>query len=97
MRRTRKFLDEPFDDEEKRLMSAVENGGSRAASKKEVSKIKKMLKSAASSKVISLRMNESDLSELKEKAAAAGLPYQTLINSVLHRYVTGDVVMKSVV
>lgn len=96
MRRTRKFLNEPFDDEEKRLMSAVENGESRTASKSEVAKIKKML-NAASSKVISLRMNESDLSELKEKAAAAGLPYQTLINSVLHRYVTGDVVMKSVV
>lgn len=96
MKRTRKFLNEPFDDEEKRLMSAVENGESRAVSKREVSKIKKML-NAAPSKVISLRMNESDLSELKEKAAAAGLPYQTLINSVLHRYVTGDVVMKSVV
>lgn len=96
MKRTGKFLNAPFDDEEKRLMSAVENGESRAASKREVLKIKKML-NAAPSKVISLRMNESDLSELKEKAAAAGLPYQTLINSVLHRYVTGDVVMKSVV
>ncbi len=90
------FLNEPFDDEEKKLMEAVEDGKSIAVSGKEVANIKNLLRST-SSKVISLRVNEFDLSILKERAEAAGLPYQTLINSVLHRYATGDIVLKSVV
>lgn len=96
MKQFGKFLNEPFDDEEKKLMEAVEEGKSTVVSVKEVAQIKSLLK-GASSKVISLRVNEFDLSILKERAAAAGLPYQTLINSVLHRYATGDIVLKSVV
>lgn len=38
-------------------------------------------------KRISIMVRESDLAKLKAKAAELGMPYQTLINSVLHRYV----------
>jgi len=30
------------------------------------------------------------LDKLKEKASIQGIPYQTLINSVLHRYITNE-------
>ncbi len=38
-------------------------------------------------KRISISIPERDLSRLKTKAAEQGMPYQTLINSILHQYV----------
>ena len=35
-----------------------------------------------------------DLNGIKKMAKAAGMPYQTLINSIIHRYVTGGIVFK---
>ena len=48
-----------------------------------------------------LRISNFDLDKLKEKANAEGVPYQTLINSILHKYVTNqlcekDQIIKSV-
>lgn len=37
---------------------------------------------------ISLRLSEKDVYKLKSKAAAAGLPYQTLAASILHQAAT---------
>ncbi|MBL7960353.1 antitoxin [bacterium] len=41
------------------------------------------------SKRINIRISESDLEKLQKKASEEGLPYQTLISSVLHKYVKG--------
>ncbi|MDO9414780.1 CopG family antitoxin [Pararhizobium sp.] len=38
---------------------------------------------------ISLRISRSDLTRLKSLALQEGVPYQTLINSILHKYVSG--------
>jgi len=38
---------------------------------------------------INIRISENDLSALQRKAAREGIPYQTLIGSVLHKYVSG--------
>ena len=38
---------------------------------------------------ISLRVPAADLARLKQRAAAEGMPYQTLINSLIHKYVSG--------
>ena len=38
---------------------------------------------------ISLRVPRDDLARLKARALAEGLPYQTLINSLIHKYVSG--------
>ncbi len=46
-------------------------------------------------KAIHIKVLESDLERLKAKALAEGMPYQTLLNSVLHKYVTGQLVDKS--
>jgi predicted DNA binding CopG/RHH family protein len=53
-------------------------------------KIKKILTGARKSKSISLRISAYDLDKLKEKAERIGIPYQTLINSILHKYVTNQ-------
>ena len=43
----------------------------------------------AKNKRINIRISESDVDMLKQRAAHEGMPYQTLITSVLHRYVAG--------
>jgi predicted DNA binding CopG/RHH family protein len=40
-------------------------------------------------KRISISIPERDLALLKTRAAEEGMPYQTLINSILHKYVEG--------
>lgn len=50
--------------------------------------IENILSEAKKNKSISLRISSHDLEQLKEKANDEGIPYQTLINSVLHKYVT---------
>ncbi|MCQ1854821.1 CopG family antitoxin [Neorhizobium galegae] len=37
---------------------------------------------------ISISIPERDLARLKAKALEQGMPYQTLINSILHKYVS---------
>jgi predicted DNA binding CopG/RHH family protein len=38
---------------------------------------------------ISISIPKRDLARLKTRAAEEGMPYQTLINSILHKYVEG--------
>lgn len=46
---------------------------------------------------ISLRLDGSVLAALKSEAERLGIPYQTLISSLLHRYVTGELIDKKTV
>jgi len=45
---------------------------------------------------INIRISERDLQKLQRNAVEQGMPYQTLIASVLHRYVSGGLVGKTV-
>ena len=38
---------------------------------------------------MNIRMTKSDMDALRERAAMDGIPYQSLVASVLHRYSTG--------
>ncbi len=38
---------------------------------------------------INIRISENDLSALQRRAAREGIPYQTLIGSILHKFVSG--------
>lgn len=46
---------------------------------------------------VSLRIDGIDLADLKTEAERLGIPYQTLIGSILHRFVTGDLVDAKVI
>ena len=41
-------------------------------------------------KRINIRISSRDLDSLQRRANSFGMPYQTLISSILHRYVSGD-------
>lgn len=38
---------------------------------------------------INIRISEKDLEALQKRALQEGIPYQTLVSSVLHKYVSG--------
>jgi predicted DNA binding CopG/RHH family protein len=40
-------------------------------------------------KTMNIRINEFDLNSLKARALEEGIPYQTLVTSILHKYVSG--------
>jgi len=46
---------------------------------------------------ISMRLDAALLIEIKSEAERLGLPYQTLIGSVLHQYVNGELVEKKTI
>ncbi|HTW96961.1 MAG TPA: hypothetical protein VMD74_04880, partial [Candidatus Methylomirabilis sp.] len=60
------------------------------ASKIIKNKIEKIFDESRKSRPISLRINEKDLTILKEKADKNGLPYQTMINVIIHKYVNDN-------
>jgi predicted DNA binding CopG/RHH family protein len=43
---------------------------------------------------IHLRLDAIVVGDIKVEAERMGIPYQTLINSILHRFVTGELVDK---
>ena len=40
-------------------------------------------------KRVNIRISENDLLNLQKRALREGIPYQTLISSVLHKYISG--------
>jgi predicted DNA binding CopG/RHH family protein len=59
----------------------------RPVSKRKRKRIEYLIDRARKSRNINIRISESDLEELKLRAKDEGLPYQTLIASVLHKYI----------
>ena len=55
-------------------------------------KVEAILDVSRKTKNINIRINELDLSNLKRNAEEEGIPYQTLIASVLHKYLAGRLV-----
>jgi predicted DNA binding CopG/RHH family protein len=41
---------------------------------------------------LNLRISERDLTELQKKAISKGLPYQTYVSSIIHKFVSGKLV-----
>jgi predicted DNA binding CopG/RHH family protein len=54
--------------------------------------IEAILERSRKTKNINIRICEPDLTSLKKKAEEEGVPYQTLISSVLHKYITDRLV-----
>jgi predicted DNA binding CopG/RHH family protein len=71
--------------EEQAIEANIEKLKPVSPEKKE--KIENIIDKAKKSRAISLRISQYDLEKLKEKAKEEGIPYQTLINMVLHKYV----------
>ena len=84
--------------EERAIERSLGDGRWRSAPK--FPKRKKELEAAARAHMaksarVNIRVAPGDLQGLKSKAAMEGMPYQTLIASVLHKYVTGQFMARS--
>lgn len=44
---------------------------------------------------INIRISEKDLIKLQRRAVREGLPYQTFISSILHKYASGQFIEKA--
>ncbi len=56
--------------------------------------IEEIIDRANEKKSISLRLKNNDLEQLKRIADSEGLPYQTLLSSIVHKYVSDQLVDK---
>ena len=87
-----------FDNEEQTIITSYENG--EWISDPNLEQCKKMLQESArytmqKNKRVNIRISERDMIEIKKRAFEEGLPYQTLISSILHKYISGKLVTKS--
>lgn len=57
-------------------------------------KIENILEKNFKDRVITLRLNSRDLKQLQSIATSEGMPYQTLISSILHKYINNRFVDK---
>ena len=86
-----------IDKEEKGILQAYENGQMKLSkpSQKELEAIKAAAESTfIKDKRITIRLYEHDFKGIQKKAPQMGIPYQTLISGIIHRYIEGDLVSK---
>ena len=86
-----------LDDDELEVLSAFDEGRLKpVATKSELAKIKAAARATAiKDRRVNIRLSSGDLNDIQVKALEEGMPYQTLIASVLHKYVTGRLTEKS--
>ena len=83
--------------EEKKLLDSVERGEWKRIPnfKHEATRYSEAARATfRKDKRVNIRMAERDLIRLQKTAVHEGLPYQTLISSILHKYINGKLVEK---
>jgi predicted DNA binding CopG/RHH family protein len=87
-----------YDEEEKTILDAYKKGKLTLStpSKKEIEAIKATArKTMVKDKRITIRLYEHDYQGIQKKAMEMGIPYQTLISGIIHRYIEGDLTSKT--
>lgn len=76
---------------ELKILDAYDRGKlASIATKAEIAKFKAAARATGvKNRRVSIRLSSSDLSDIQARALEEGVPYQTLIASVLHTFVTG--------
>lgn len=82
-----------YNKEEKYIIDALEKGTMKLStpSKKEIESIKAAANNTfKKDKRITIRLYDHDFIGIQKKAMEMGIPYQTLISGIIHRYIEGD-------
>ena len=80
------------DKDEKELLESVERGDWKPVSRptRERSRYTRYAKATVrKDRRLNIRLSTRDLEAIEKRALAEGLPYQTLISSLLHKYAAG--------
>jgi predicted DNA binding CopG/RHH family protein len=80
-----------IDTYEMEVLKAFETGKLKSvATKAELERLKAAARATSiKDRRVNIRLSSIDLTDIQAKALEEGVPYQTLIASVLHKYVTG--------
>ena len=85
----------PFDSYEKELINDVAKAESLEPADHLEDELEEARDAARSyltkTRNINIRLSEYDLFRLKRKSAETNIPYQTILASVIHQYVTGKI------
>ena len=84
--------------EERELLDSYERGEWKSVKnlEQEIEKHRKYAhQTLKKDKRVNIRISSMVLEELQTRAVEDGMPYQTLISSILHRFVTGRLIEKS--
>lgn len=87
-----------YDREEKTIIDAFEKGRMTLSkpSKKEIAAIRATArKTITKDKRITIRLYDHDYKGIQKKALEMGIPYQTLISGIIHRFIEGDLIPKA--
>ena len=83
-------MNNKLDSFERQIVAAASSY--RPVSAKHRRKVESIIDRVRKARTINIRIAESVLEELKRRSQEEGLPYQTLISSILHKYVTNRLV-----
>lgn len=78
--------------DEKQLLSAIEGGEfeSILTKKRRAELVAAAKDTVRKDKRINIRISNRDLKAVQLKASEEGVPYQTLVSSVIHKYISGS-------
>ncbi len=81
--------------EEKKILDSFEKG-EWIPVKNMVKRKEELIKYARNTlkkdKRLNIRISERDLNELQRKAITEGLPYQTYVSSIIHKFINGKLI-----
>ncbi len=81
--------------EEQEILDSVENGEWRRIPdfQREATRYREAARATLrKNRRVNIRMTERDLVHFQKAAVREGLPYQTMISSILHKYINGRLV-----
>jgi len=86
-----------LDKEEKNILDLYEKGKLKAKypTEEDLKEVKKIAGNTfRKNRRITIRLYEHDYTGIQKKAMEKGIPYQTLISSIIHQYIEGDLLVK---
>jgi predicted DNA binding CopG/RHH family protein len=81
--------------EEKKILDSFEKGEwvpVKNLSKRKTELMRYARNTLKKDKRLNIRISERDLNELQRKAAVEGLPYQTYVSSIIHKFINGKLI-----
>jgi predicted DNA binding CopG/RHH family protein len=84
-----------LDKEERALLKAIENSEKTWASvsknekKRHIKYANNTITQNRKDKFLNIRISSDELNALKTKAGVEGMPYQTMVSSIIHKYIIG--------
>lgn len=82
-----------LDKEEQKILGAIERGKWELVKPKkpELQRYAQIAKNTLrKDQRMNIRISKADLNRIKAKAAEEGIPYQTLVASIIHKFVSGN-------